>query len=321
MAAISAYAPGKIILFGEHAVVYGRRAIAIPIEQVQARAAVFPLIKDPPGTIQVTSADIHLDAEIHSLPLDHPIRKAVEGCLLVMGIPRPPAILVRISSTIPIAGGMGSGAAVSVALARAISTYLGKPLAREDLSAIAFDVEKIHHGTPSGIDNTVIAFNTPVLFQKEQPITQFEINGPFTFLIASTGIRASTAEVVAGVRERWQKNTAEYDTLFDQIDSLVVQAVQSLRAGDCEFVGRWMTENHHLLRRMGVSSTNLDRLVDSACAAGAYGAKLSGAGVGGNVIVLTPPEKAEEIQQILLQVGAIRVIQNVLEGRPCNSSS
>lgn len=292
---------------------YGRRAIAIPVEHVQARAAVFPLIKDPPGTIQITAADIHLDAEIHTLPAEHPIRKAVDECLRMMGILRPPAMLIRLSSTIPIAGGMGSGAAVSVALAKAVSTYLGKPLPREALSSVAFEVEKIHHGTPSGIDNTVIAYNTPVLFRKGEPIQQFEIAGPFTFLIASTGIHATTAEVVAGVRERWQANTDGYNSIFDQIDTLVGQAYQSLLAGDNEFVGKWMVENHHLLQKIGVSSSALDRLVDAACANGAYGAKLSGAGVGGNVIVLTPPDKAPDLQTILQSAGAVRVITNVLE--------
>lgn len=308
-------------MFGEHAVVYGRRAIAIPVDQVQARAAVFPLIKDPPGTIQVTSADVHLDAEIHSLPVEHPIRKAVEECLKAMGIPRPPAMLVRLSSNIPIAGGMGSGAAISVVLARAISTYIGKPLAREELSKVAFEVEKIHHGTPSGIDNTVIAYDTPVLFRKGDPIRQFSTSGSLVFLIASTGIRASTAEIVSGVRSRWQADEAVYEDLFNRIDALTGQAFQSLHAGDQEFIGRWMIENHQLLQQIGVSSRPLDKLVDAACANGAYGAKLSGAGVGGNVIALVSADKAPELQQVLQEAGAERVIQTILEGKPCNSSN
>jgi mevalonate kinase len=319
MAAISAYAPGKIILYGEHSVVYGRRSIAIPVHQVQARAGVFPLFKDPAGTIRVTSAEINLDAEIHTLPEDDPIRKAVQLTLDHLEVARPSALQVRISSTIPVAGGMGSGAAVSVAIARGVSTFLGRPLPDDAVSAIAFEVEKIHHGTPSGIDNTVIAFNKPVLFKKGEDIRTFSVGKSLTFLIANTGIKASTAEVVQSVREKWQADPNGCDAIFDQIDAVVGQAVQSLQVGDEEFIGRWMSENHALLQRLDVSNPQLDRLVSCACANGAYGAKLSGAGRGGNMIALIPADQSARLEEELKQNGAVSTLVTRLEETVCNS--
>ncbi len=214
MPAISASAPGKIILFGEHAVVYGCRAIAIPVTQVHARAAVFPLVKAEPGTIQIIASDIHLNRYFDQLPEENPIRKAIQLTLAEFHIQRPPAMQVRVSSTIPIAGGMGSGAAVSIAIIRAISTFLGKPLPVEQVSNIAFEVEKLHHGTPSGIDNSVIAHNSPVLFHKNQGVQRFSTGKDLTFLIASSGIRSSTRQVVQAVRDGWQANSTFYRIYF-----------------------------------------------------------------------------------------------------------
>jgi mevalonate kinase len=313
MPAISGTAPGKIILFGEHAVVYGYGAIAIPVHQVQARAVVTPLIHDPAGTVHVSAPDIALDGELLSLPEDHPIRQIILLTLDELGLKIPPAMHVLMRSSIPIAGGLGSGAAVSVAIIRAISTYVGRPLPVEVVSSLAFEVEKIHHGTPSGIDNTVIAYQMPVIYRKGHPVQTFQVGGPFHFLIADSGIQASTGEIVRGVRERRDLNPEKYDNLFGEIDALTGQALQSLTVGDLEMTGRWITENHSLLQKMDVSSPELDRLVDAALKAGAFGAKLSGAGCGGNIIALIPSSQREMIEQSLLSAGAIRIIQTRLE--------
>jgi mevalonate kinase len=254
-----------------------------------------------------------LETEIGLMEDAHPIRLVIQGTLDTLGLSKAPAMQIIIRSTIPLAGGLGSGAAVSVAIIRAVSNFLGKPLAPEAVSAIAFEVEKTHHGTPSGIDNTVIAYGMPVLFQQSKPIQTFQVGAPFHFLIADTGIQASTLQVVDGVRGRREGNSEQYDQLFDSIDALTVQAFTSLQIGDREMTGRWMTENHALLQQMGVSSPALDQLAAAAMQSGALGAKLSGAGVGGNLIALVQDDQREVVQTALLAQGATRIIQTRLE--------
>jgi mevalonate kinase len=108
--------------------------------------------------MHIQAPAIGLDASLNDLPPEHPVAAAVNGVLSTLGATRPPACSLRITSTIPVASGLGSGAAVSVAIIRALSAFLGHPLRDEQVSALAFEVEKLHHGTPSGIDNTVITY-------------------------------------------------------------------------------------------------------------------------------------------------------------------
>jgi len=319
MPAISASAPGKVILFGEHAVVYGRPALAVPIFEVQAKAIVMADPRATPGTVRIQAPGIDLDAPLAELPDQDPIAVAIKNVLATLNISRAPAFTLRITSTIPIAAGLGSGAAVSVAVIRALSTFLGSPLVAEQVSALAYEVEKIHHGTPSGIDNTVITYGKPVYFKRHNSdrvtLEVFGIRRPFRLVIADSGIPSPTAEVVAEVRQRWQVAKPAYERLFDEIGAIVEAARQAIEKGYVERLGALMNENQRLLDEMGVSSPQLERLICAARQAGASGAKLSGAGRGGNMIALVSDETAEVVMQALQQAGARRIILTTVSQR------
>src|SRR5260221_10819625 len=122
----------------------------------------------------------------------------------------PPDLTINVQSTIPLASGLGSGAAVSAALIRELSASLGAPLEGDELNALVYEVEKLHHGTPSGIDNTVIVKGAPVYFIKGQPPQTFDIGAPLTFVIADSGIQASTRESVGAVRELYDNDPDTY---------------------------------------------------------------------------------------------------------------
>jgi mevalonate kinase len=308
MPAFSATAPGKIILFGEHAVVYGHPAIAVPVTQVYARATVTPDIHGPSGKLQIDAPDIDLSTSLGDLPKGDPIGEAIQGVIYELGVARIPPCTLKVRSTIPIASGLGSGTAVSVAIIRSLAGFLGQPLTPEIVSKLAFDVEKIHHGTPSGIDNTVVTCGRPVYFVKDEVIETFPISKPFTIVIGDTGIRSPTKKTVRDVRTSRFAEPTFYDHIFSAIGSLTKTARQAIEGGYPERLGPLMDENHALLQQMGVSSPELDQLIAIAKQGGALGSKLSGGGRGGNMIALVTPEQAKPIAQALHDGGAVNTI-------------
>ena len=183
MPSISASAPGKIILFGEHAVVYGHPAIAVPVEGVRAKAVVMARPVAPQGSVLIDAPDIGLNAMLADLPPDHAFARLFTALQDHLHIDHFPALHLRVSSTIPIASGMGSGAAIAVAALRAVGTFLGRPLTDEEVSLLAYESEKAYHGTPSGIDNTVIGYTKPVWFVRGQPVQFLPIASSFTLVI------------------------------------------------------------------------------------------------------------------------------------------
>lgn len=312
MPAFTATAPGKIILFGEHAVVYGRPAIAVPVDKVRARATIVADPKGEPGSVKVQAPDVGFDGELAAIPEDHPLAGALLAVFEEIDLERVPACKVRITSTIPIAAGLGSGAAVSVALIRAMAAFLGFPLSSERISALAYKVEKIHHGTPSGIDNTVVTFHKPVYFIRNKPVEILRLPKPFTVVIGDTGITSPTAAAVGDVRANWQADPGRYEILFDAIGEIAQEARRMIESGQPDAIGPLMDDNQSCLSEMGVSSPELDRLVEAARGAGALGAKLSGAGRGGNMIALTSAQKADDLERSLYEQGAKMVITTLV---------
>jgi mevalonate kinase len=302
---VKASAPGKIILFGEHAVVYNRPALAVPVTQVHVDVEV---LDSPRAGIWIHAPSIDLHAELNSLPTDHPIGSVILKLFSTLGISSPPALDISIASTIPVAAGLGSGAAVSVALIRALALHVAYPLTNEQVNELAFEIEKLHHGTPSGIDNTVITYAKPVYFIKDKPIETFKVGKPFTIVIGDTGISAPTKESVGDVRRLRMHDQYTIENIFNEIAQIALIGRRSIESGKPEQLGELMDQNHEYLQALTVSSPELDKLVEDARNAGALGAKLSGSGRGGNMIALVDQDKAESVAGALMSAGAKRTI-------------
>lgn len=308
MPAFSAYAPGKVILFGEHTVVYGCPAIAAPVTQVRAKVTVIAEPRSPSGMVRLIAPDIGLETTLANLAENHPLVVVIRKAETAIKLSHIPACSIHITSTIPIAGGMGSGAAVSVAILRALSASVGHPLSDKEISDLVFEVEVIYHGTPSGIDNTVITYAKPIYFVKGKPIEILTVKHPFTLVIADTGIRSPTSVAVGEVRQAWEKDPEHFEKLFDAASAIAVAARKAIKSGKIEALGPLMNENQAVLRQMGVSSPELEGLVVAALAAGATGAKLSGAGRGGSMIALVSLETSDAVTKALLGAGAVGTI-------------
>jgi mevalonate kinase len=298
-------APGKIILFGEHAVVYGRPALAVPVMQVHADVDVSDSER---AGIWIDAPDVDLRAELNALPSDHPIASVINNLFFLSHVSPFPNLEIKITSTIPVASGLGSGAAVTVALTRALAAQLNYSMTDEEVNAFAYEIEKLHHGTPSGIDNTVVTYARPVYFIKGQPIETFKVGEPFRIIIADTGISAPTRESVGDVRKLWEADQKHWEKVFDEIADISFAARRVIEEGWIKMLGVLMDENHAWLQQMTVSSPELDRLVEAARKAGALGAKMSGGGRGGNMIALVNPETAEDVSLALKEAGAQNTI-------------
>jgi mevalonate kinase len=307
---VKASAPGKIILLGEHAVVYGRPALAVPVPQLSAQAEVTGSIR--PG-IWIEAPDIGLHADLDSLPAADPLAALVRNLLAGFGLASRPDLQIQIHSTIPVASGLGSGAAVSVAIIRAMAAEMDIALSDDQVSAYAFEIEKLYHGTPSGIDNTVVTFAKPVFFASGKPPEPLDIGAPLTFVIGDTGIPAPTRASVADVRRLRESDIAKWEVVFDQIGALVILGKGCIETGAATQLGALLDQDQALLEQLQVSSPELDRLILAARQAGALGAKLSGGGRGGNMIALGTEETAQTIAAALSSAGARRVLVATLE--------
>lgn len=287
----SASACGKTILLGEHAVVYGRPAIAVPISGVRASAEVQPLA--PGSGVLLEAPDLNATWRLDNVSDDaqdvRALRQTVYNTLARLGVPAAEACLrITVSSQLPIARGLGSGTALTTALVRALVAHYGGYVSADELSDIVYQTEILYHGTPSGVDNTVVAHERPVYFVRGAAPVLLGVGRPFGLVIADTGVPSPTRDAVQDVRRQWQADPARYEQLYDAIGALTERGRDALAHGDAPLLGELMDANHAVLRELGVSSPLLDRLVRVARTAGALGAKLTGGGRGGCLVALVP---------------------------------
>lgn len=308
-----ASASAKIILFGEHAVVYGQPALAVPLSTLRASAIAMPAPAGTGLTLEASDLGERLTLRASELPQHHPLERAATLCLDALGVREEVDLIVTLRSQIPIASGLGSGAALTAALMRAISGALSIPLADDQLNDLVYEIERDFHGTPSGIDNTVVVFERAICFVRGQRPALLTVGQPFSLIIADTGVRSSTKEAVTSVRNLVEANPDVAKPWIAAIGALSTLARASIAAGDVAALGPFMLENHRLLQLLGVSSSDLDHLVFAAMAGGALGAKLSGGGRGGNMIALCADGDEAHVAEALRAAGAQRVLVTKVE--------
>jgi hydroxymethylglutaryl-CoA reductase len=290
---------GKIILFGEHAVVYGKRAIAAPIP-----LAVHSRVVDTDNGVWIVMPRWGVEQRLHDDPVK---RSAIEeigaGILDRLGL-SDRSMRIEVYSEIPRAMGLGGSAAVAVAIIRALDLHYGLGLADEEVNQYAYRAEQVAHGTPSGIDNTVATFGRPILYRAGSPpqIEEIVFAKPIRFVIGITGSESLTAKTVARVRAARDKNRAVIDRVFRGIDALTGQALVAIKHHNLERLGDLMNVCHGLLNSLQVSSWELEELIQIAREHGALGAKLTGGGGGGSMIALCP-ENAERVIEAMKAGG------------------
>jgi mevalonate kinase len=296
----------KVILCGEHAVVYGRPAIALPLPELRA----FARLQPSSAPFQIVAPDIGISFYLsqHSRHTHEPLARVAWAALERLG-EQPPQAVLTIHSDIPIGANLGSGAAVSIAIVRALAAWFERELSPAEVSALAYEGEQLYHGSPSGIDNTVIAYEQPVWFVRGKAPEAFDAPVDLPLVIADTGVATPTHIPVGAVRAGWERDRSRYEALFDAIGALVYDARRAIERADLTQLGLLMNQNHAYLQQLDVSSPALDALCEAARAAGALGAKMSGGGRGGNMVALArDATHAEQLAQALRSAGSARVL-------------
>jgi len=280
---------GKVILFNEHFVVYNIPSIVSAIAQATT-ARVEPF----------KGKGWHLEDRRPATPgykeekLEQQ-KDSIDRILKVAGInlSKTP-IKITFGGDLVAASGIGASAASCVALARALSDEFAIGFSDDRINEIAYEGERAYHGTPSGVDNTAATYGGLLWFIRGKPIERISIKRPVEIVMGNTGIVANTEAAVKGVRERKERNPKKYEKIFNEANELANAARKALLDYDLRVVGKLMDENHRQLQAIEVSCKELDHLVELARTNGAYGAKMTGGGLGGNMVALTPGKDLQD---------------------------
>ena len=292
-------AAGKVILLGEHGVVHGHQALALPLP-----LAVEATVTSTAERSRITLLERGVE---HTLDPAAPGGLAAALQLIVEKLnvaDRP--FQLTVDSRIPLARGLGGSAAVAVAIIRAFDDLLSLKLDARGVDALAFECEKLAHGTPSGIDNNLATYAQPVLYSKGTSIRTkpVELAEPPPIVVAASSVRGSTQAQVQGVRERWETRRALYDAIFEEMGEISAAGAVALRAADYGTLGALMNVCHGLLSAIEVSHPELENMVHIARGEGAVGAKLTGAGGGGSIVALCPGRE-DAVSRALRESGYV----------------
>ncbi len=303
------HAHGKAILFGEHAVVYNRPALAVALPHAITLQS-----------LRATETGITLRSHTENLQGDDRSDDWLGQALRRLSdlVPGKTGMTLSVAVHLPISAGLGGSAALAVLLTRALAHVRNVPLVESEVRRIAHELERLFHGTPSGIDDALAVYGGVCWFcrngtsQTDLPVNvnakQLDTNTlqldlvPPAIVIAYSGQPKSTYDKVAGVRARWEANTPHMENLFDAIADCVENGLAAWTTHDMTRLGQTLTDNHHLLQQIGVSTPTLDHMVELALSHGAYGAKLTGGGGGGCILALTP-EQPEALREAFSRSG------------------
>jgi len=280
---------GKVILLNEHFVVHGVPSIVSAIDKAttatveRSGKSGWILEDDRPATPGYKEEKLEQQKD------------SINRVLRAAGIdPAKIPIKISLGGDLVAASGIGASAASCVAIARALSDEFDLGFSDERVNEIAYEGERAYHGTPSGVDNTAATYSGLLWFVRGKPIERISIRRPVEIVMGNTGLVANTEAAVAGVRERKQKYPEKYNKIFKEAEELAHIARKALVDYDLRAVGKLMDENHRQLQMIEVSCKELDFLVELARANGAYGAKMTGGGLGGNIVALTPGKDLQD---------------------------
>lgn len=290
---------GKIILIGEHSVVYGEPAIAIPFPSARIQTIIFKSNRDTILDCFSYKGSL-IDAPENLLGLSSVVKEIVNSFnKSLVGFD------IKIDSSIPSERGMGSSAAVAASTIRALYNYFERDLDKNTLRRLVDFSEKIVHGNPSGIDTAIVVEEKSLYYIKGEPIKEFDSNLDGYLIVADTGEKGMTKFAVSKVRKFIEENSNKGTEIIDLLGKFTVEARISIIENKALELGNIMNKAQSLLSEIGVSNTTIENLVRVSLENGGFGSKLTGGGLGGCIITLCAnKEDAINISEALLNNGA-----------------
>lgn len=298
---------GKVILLGEHAVVYGAHALAAPIPlAIQAK------VEEEKEGIHLVIPRWGVEEKLQKgAEHKYSIYSSLDLILKSLGL-EDRDMRIEIFPNIPRAMGLGGSAALAVAIIRALSRHFKLGLNDKEINELAYKSETIAHGTASGIDNTLATYGKFLLYRKGDPpfIKEVHPPKPIPIVIGLSGRESLTVKMVSKVKKAWENSKKLYEKIFNDIDHLTMEAVEAVQKYDLEKLGELMNINQGLLNALQVSSGELEELIAIARRNGALGAKLTGGGGGGAMIAICP-ENGELIAAAMRKAGYQAIVTEI----------
>jgi len=290
---------GKVILLGEHSVVYGRHAIACTLP-LKIRA----VVEDRDEGVELLIPRWGIEYQLAKPPEQRRSFEKASGMIMDQLGLSDRGMCIEVFPDVPRGMGMGGSAALAVAIIRALDLHYQLGLTDEEVNKLAYQSEQVAHGQPSGIDNTVATYGKPLIFRKGTPplVESLHIPKPLSLVIGMTRTEGLTARTVLNVREAHDRQPQLYEKIFDDIDALVLQGITAIQNGDHHTLGELMNVCQGLLNALQVSTPEIERLIGIARKAGALGAKLTGGGGGGAVLALCE-NNADKVQTAMERCG------------------
>jgi mevalonate kinase len=291
-------AHAKVILLGEHSVVYGLPAVALPILRLAVRAE----------AVAIRGESV-LDTDGYNGPIDRApsgVAPLVTAVIETLARVRRSgsAVRLRLQSDFPIGRGLGSSAAAANAIVDAICSLYDESPSEEDRFELVQAAERVAHGTPSGLDARTTRSLVPIRFERGHA-QRLPVRFGTEFVVADTGVRGETRRAVADVRNAVTADPGAR-AMLDELGALTETGVGALADDRRELLGDAMNDAHRILTALGVGHPALDATVTAARTAGALGAKLTGSGQGGCVIALAPsPDDSGRIAEAMRAAGAV----------------
>ena len=316
---------GKVILFGEHFVVHGVPSIASAIDsktvaKVERVTGALPAPSGREGSMSGDGWVMEDDRPAnpgYKAEKFQQQKKSIELVFDAAGFDtRKNPVSIHLGGDLIAVGGVGASAAVCVSVARALDAEFKLGFDDARINEIAFVGDSAYAGTPSGIDNTASTFGGLLWFVKnpdgKPTMDQLKIERPLRMVMGNTLLTTNTEAAVAGVRRRKAEQPERYGKIFQQAKEIALEAKAALANFDVDKLGRLMDENHSLLQQIEVSHPKLDELVEIARQNGAAGAKMTGGGLGGYMVALTPDAAVQDRVAAAMERAGFKALKTMV---------